>query len=130
MQSAAVEPHLYKAVVAIAPVTDLSLLKVQSENFTNSALVNQFVGSGPNMQAGSPARQAASIEAPVLLVHGDLDANVAIAHSLKMLDALHDAGKKAELLRYKGLDHQLDDSNARTEMLTRIGEFLDSAIGH
>jgi dienelactone hydrolase len=130
LQSEAVDPNLYKAVVAIAPVTDLSLLKTQAEDFTNWKLVNHMVGDGPNMEAGSPARRAAAFKAPVLLVHGDLDANVGIAHSEKMLAALQEDGKKAELLRFKGLDHQLDDSNARMQMLTRIGEFLDAAIGH
>jgi pimeloyl-ACP methyl ester carboxylesterase len=130
LQSAAIEPDLYKAAVAIAPVTDLSLLKRQSENFTNRQIVNEQVGSGAHVALGSPARRAGSIKAPVLLVHGDLDANVGIAHSQKMLAALKSEGKSAELLRFKGLDHQLDDSNARAQMLTRIGEFLESAIGH
>ncbi|MFL6721458.1 MAG: alpha/beta hydrolase family protein [Sphingomonas sp.] len=130
LQSAAVQPKLYKAVVAIAPVTDLSLLKTEAEGFTNWKIVGQFVGNGPNLDAGSPLRRAAAIKAPVLLVHGDLDANVAIEHSDKMLSALRDGGTKAELLRFKGLDHQLDDSTARIQMLTRIGEFLDAAIGH
>jgi dipeptidyl aminopeptidase/acylaminoacyl peptidase len=130
LQSAAVQPDLYKAAVAIAPVTDLSLLKAQSANFTNRQIVENFVGQGPNVAAGSPAKRADAIRAPVLLVHGDLDANVGIQHSERMLAALQGAGKKAELLRFKGLDHQLDDSNARAQMLTRIGQFLDSAIGH
>lgn len=129
LQSAAVEPQLYKAAVAIAPVTDLSLLKRQAENFTNSRLVEEQVGSGTNALHGSPITRASSIVAPVLLVHGDLDANVGIRHSEKMLGALQGAGKKAELLRFKGLDHQLDDSQARTQMLTRIGEFLAASIG-
>jgi dipeptidyl aminopeptidase/acylaminoacyl peptidase len=130
LQSAVVYPDLYKAVVAIAPVTDLALLKTQAENFVNWKLVANQVGTGPNLEAGSPARHADAIKAPVLLVHGDLDGTVGIAHSDKMLDALHAKGKTADLLTFKGLDHQLSDSNARTEMLTRIGEFLDSAIGH
>jgi dipeptidyl aminopeptidase/acylaminoacyl peptidase len=130
LQSAAVDPDLYKAVVAIAPVTDLSLLKAQSQNFTNWKIVDQFVGEGANIEAGSPARHAAAVKAPVLLVHGDLDANVAIAHSQKMLAALKEEGKAADLLTFKGLDHQLNDSEARAEMLTRVGELLDRSIGH
>jgi dipeptidyl aminopeptidase/acylaminoacyl peptidase len=130
LQSAAVYPDMYKAVVAIAPVTDLSLLKSQSENFTNRKLVADEIGSGPAVIAGSPARRAAAIKVPVLLVHGDLDGNVVIAHSQKMLAALHGAGKQAELMRFKGLDHQLADSDARAQMLTRIGTFLDATIGH
>ena len=130
LQSASVEPDLFKAVVAIAPVTDLGLLKREAEGFTNSELVKGFVGSGEHVRDGSPLRNAAAIKAPVLLVHGDIDANVGIDHSLKMASVLKAAGKPVELLRYDGLDHQLDDTNARIEMLTRIGATLDKAIGH
>lgn len=129
LQGAAVDPSLYKAVVAIAPVTDLSLLKFQASGFNNSSLVDEMVGSGANASTGSPLRNAAAINAPVLLVHGDMDANVGILHSEKMNAALVSAGKRTELIRFKGLDHSLDDSNARVRMLTRIGEFLQTAIG-
>ena len=130
LQTAATEPDLFKSVVAIAPVTDLALLKQQAEGFTNSELVKSFVGSGANVKNGSPLRNAAAIKAPVLLVHGDLDVNVGIDHSVKMESALSAGGKTATLLRYKGLDHYLEDSVARTEMLTRIGELLERTIGH
>ena len=66
----------------------------------------------------------------MLLFHGDLDGNVNIAHSDKMLAALKGAGDQAELVCFPGLDHQLDDSDARTQMLTKIGTFLDGSIGH
>lgn len=130
LQSAAVEPMLYKAAVAIAPVTDLSLLKQQAEGFTNAGLVKEMVGSGEHLRDGSPLRNAAAIRVPVLLAHGDMDANVGINHSDRMHSALTKAGVKSELMRFKGLDHQLDDSDARVQMLARIDEFLGSAIGH
>ena len=47
-----------------------------------------------------------------------------------MDEALQSAGKQVELLSYKGLDHQLRDSGARTQMLTKMGELLDRTIGH
>jgi len=130
LQSAETDPDLFKAVVAIAPVTDLDLRKRQAEGFTNAALVKEMVGSGENVRNGSPARNAEAINAPVLLVHGDLDSNVVIEHSQKMAGALKAAGKPVELLSYKGLDHYLNDSNARIEMLTKMGELLDRTIGH
>lgn len=130
LQSAAVQPTLYKAAVAIAPVTDLSLLKSQAEHYTNGELVQSYVGSGDNAITGSPLRRASDIKIPVLMFHGDLDANVGITHSERMVAALTHAGDRAELVRFKGLDHQLRDSDVRAQMLTRIGEFLDSAIGH
>ena len=130
LQSAAIQPTLYKAAVAIAPVTDLSLLKSEAKYFTNQNLVSDFVGSGSNAVDGSPVRHASDVKVPVLMFHGDLDLNVAIAQSERMDAALVKAGDKAELVKFPGLDHQLNDSDARAEMLTRIGEFLDAAIGH
>jgi len=129
LQSAVVEPSLYKAVVAIAPVTDLQMLKEDHTYYINRRIVEQTVGSGPHVAEGSPRRNAGAIKAPVLLVHGDLDANVRYAHSADMNQALRAAGKSSELITYKGLDHQLDDSASRTQMLTKIGELLDRTIG-
>lgn len=129
LQSAATEPSLYKAVIAIAPVTDLSLLKDQAESYTDADLVRREIGSGPHVQQGSPLRNAAAITAPVLLVHGKMDANVFYSQSQKMDSALRGAGKQSELLSFEGLDHQLEDSTARTQMLTRIGELLERTIG-
>ena len=130
LQSAATEPSLYKAVVAIAPVTDLDMLKNDYSGFTNRRIVEEFVGSGAHVAEGSPLRHAAAIKAPVLLVHGDLDVNVGVAQSQKMDAALRAAGKSSELLLFKGLDHQLEDSEARALMLARIGALLDRTIGH
>ena len=129
LQSTVVEPSLYKAVVAVAPVTDLSLLKQEAAEFTHARLVKEMLGSGSHLVEGSPLRNAAAIKVPVLLVHGDMDANVGVAHSDRMHAALTKAGGKSELMRFADLDHQLDDSEARVRMLGRIGEFLEDSIG-
>jgi dipeptidyl aminopeptidase/acylaminoacyl peptidase len=130
LQSEVTEPSLFKAVAAIAPVTDLAMLKRESENYTNRQIVADFVGSGPHIAEGSPLRHAAAIRVPVLLVHGDLDQNVDVLESEKMDAALRAAGTQVEFLRFKSLDHQLEDRAARTEMLTKIGQLLARTIGH
>jgi dipeptidyl aminopeptidase/acylaminoacyl peptidase len=130
LQSAATVPALYKAVVAIAPVTDLGMLKEDARNFTNSNLVEREIGDGPHLVEGSPLHRASDIRVPVLLAHGDTDSNVRISHSRKMEAALTAAGRDVHMLSFGGLDHQLDDSDARTEMLTEIGKLLDRTIGH
>jgi len=130
LQSAVTEPALFKAVAAIAPVTDLAMLKEEASAYVSGNVVADFVGSGPHIVEGSPLRHAAAIKVPVLLAHGDLDQNVAIAQSDKMAAALKAAGTPVEYLRYKGLDHQLDDSDARTQLLTEIGKLLERTIGH
>jgi acetyl esterase/lipase len=129
LQSATLEPDRYKAVVAIAPVTDLSMLRRDSDDYIDGKVTRDFIGSGPeHLRQGSPLQNASRIKAPVLLVHGDNDLNVRSLHSVKMADALKEAGKSVEFLRYKGLEHQLDDSNVRAEMLTKIGQLLDRSI--
>jgi dipeptidyl aminopeptidase/acylaminoacyl peptidase len=128
LQSAVVEPGLYKAVVAIAPVTDLHMVKEQAKGFTNSRLVADFVGSGPHVREGSPLQNVDRITAPVLMFHGDKDINVGISQSLAMNERLKSAGKRSALVTYSGLDHSLADSVARTQMIEKIGSFLAAAI--
>ena len=128
LQSAVVEPNLYKAVVAIAPVTDLTMTKEEARGFTNSSLVAEFIGSGPHIRQGSPLQNVGRIGVPVLMFHGDKDINVGVAQAQAMDRQLKAAGKKSELIVYQGLDHSLVDSAARTQMLDRIGSFLAAAM--
>ena len=124
LQSNVVDPDLFKAVVAIAPVTDLAMAKAEAQDFTNSRVVADYIGSGPHIEEGSPARHADRFKAPVLLFHGDMDLNVGAAESRVMDAALRKAGKSSEFVLYKGLDHQLPDSKVRIDMLTRSDAFL------
>ena len=130
IQSAATEPSLYKAVVAIAPVTDLALMKTEAQDYLNYKQTVAFIGDGPHLVEGSPARQAASIQVPVLLIHGDLDVNVNFEQSQRMQQALQNAGKQSEFLAFHGLDHQLEDNEARSTVLLKMGQLLDRTIGH
>lgn len=129
LQSAALDPDLFKAIVAIAPVTDLEMLRSEAQGFTNYDIVSRFIGRGPHVREGSPAQNASGIRAPVLLFHGDRDLNVGIGESRLMASRLKDAGKKVELVEFKGLDHQLDDSGARAQMLDKSDSFLRAALG-
>lgn len=130
LQSAATDPSLYKAVAAIAPVTDLSLLKDEAREYTSFKQTAAFIGDGPHLIEGSPLRHASAIQAPLLLVHGDLDVNVAFEQSQRMQRALESAGKQSELLAFNGLDHHLEDNEARSAMLLKMGQLLDRTIGH
>jgi dipeptidyl aminopeptidase/acylaminoacyl peptidase len=130
LQSAVTEPSLYKAVVAVAPVTDLEMKKREAHNYNISGLVEKQIGSGPHVIDGSPLRHVTAISAPVLLVHADMDLNVDVEESDKMSEALKSAGKDVEYIRITGLDHYIDDSVQRTNMLLHIGTLLDRTIGH
>ena len=129
LQSAVLDPDLYKAIVAVAPVTDLPMLRDRSRNFTNFKQVATFLGTGPHLREGSPAENAARIKAPVLMFHGDQDQNVDIGQSRLMAARLRGAGAKPELVEYHGLDHQLEDDAVRAELLSRADAFLRAALG-
>lgn len=124
LQSAVVEPDLFKAVVAIAPVTDLTILKSNAKGYYDAAVVRDYVGDGPHVSQGSPAQNASRITAPVMLFHGDFDQNVEIQHSKIMEDKLKDAGKIVTFIEYDGLAHSLQNSAARIDMLTKSAAFL------
>lgn len=129
LQSGVTEPGLFKALVAIAPVTDLAMLKSEARDYTNARLVADEIGSGPHVEAGSPLQNVERIQAPVLMFHGDLDLNVGIRQSRSMDAKLRAAGKSSELVVYEGLEHSLVDSDARTQMLDRIAAFLAANLG-
>ncbi len=129
LQSPALDPTLFKAIVAVAPVTDLDMLRSESEHYLNYKIVDKFIGKGPHVEEGSPARHAATITAPVLLFHGNQDQNVGVRESRVMADKLKSAGRNVRYVEYKGLDHQLEDSAARAEMLDTSDSFLRGVLG-
>jgi dipeptidyl aminopeptidase/acylaminoacyl peptidase len=129
LQAAVTDSGVFKAVVAIAPVTDLNELRNEEGDWSDYDVVSQFIGKGPQVRAGSPAQNAGKIKAPVLLFHGALDRTVPIAQSEHMARSLEKAEVPHELVRWDNLDHSLDDSSARTEMLRRSDEFLRRAFG-
>jgi dipeptidyl aminopeptidase/acylaminoacyl peptidase len=129
LQSSVLDPNLFKAIVAVAPVTDLALYKQDWIGWSMGRVQRDFVGSGAHVGEGSPAQNASRIKAPVLLFHGERDFSVRVRQSRVMADRLKDAGTKAELIVYPQLDHGLADSAARADMLRRSDAFLRASLG-
>jgi dipeptidyl aminopeptidase/acylaminoacyl peptidase len=127
--SGVVDPALFKAVVAIAPVTDLTKYKDQYRRTTARTVAFDFIGAGPHIREGSPAQRAAEIKVPVMLFHGAQDVNVDIAHSKLMAEKLKAAGATPRLVTWDKLDHYLIDSEARTKLLLESEAFLRQSFG-
>ena len=128
LQSLVTDPSVFRAAIAVAPVTDLPALTEQYRDWSNYFLMRDFIGTGPHTHAGSPAENAAKIKVPVLLFHGTEDINTRVNQSQLMDQALSAAGVKHELVTFDGLDHQLEDSAARTQVLRRSDTFLQQAF--
>lgn len=129
LQANYLDPSLFKAVVAVAPVTELLGIRSNVLEGANQKVAEDFLGARSNSVEGSPLRHADVFKAPVLMFHSDLDVNVDINQSKKMDAALKAAGKQSRLVIYPGLDHQLDDSNVRADLLTQSDAFLRKAFG-
>jgi dipeptidyl aminopeptidase/acylaminoacyl peptidase len=129
LQSAVLDPDLFKAIVAIAPVTDLDVFKSEFRDRGNFRIMENFVGIGPHIDEGSPARHADRFKAPVMIFHGDLDMNVGVGEGRLMNNRLKSAGKTVTYVEFKDLDHQLYDGAARTKMLADSDHFLRRTLG-
>ncbi|MFC4255613.1 alpha/beta fold hydrolase [Altererythrobacter xixiisoli] len=128
LQSQVVDPELFKAVVAIAPVTDLDRLRNEARPYVNFGAVDRFIGTGPHVEQGSPARNAERFRAPVLLVHGTTDQNVGVEQSRLMERRLKGAGRAVEYIELDRQDHYIDDDLPRIRMLTEIDAFLTRTL--
>lgn len=129
LQSSVLDPDLFKAIVAIAPVTDLEKLRQEAADYTNFPQVDAFIGRGPYIREGSPAQNAERFKAPVLLFHGTIDQNVGVGESRLMESKLRGAGKPVTYIEFKELDHQLQSPAARTQLLRDSDVFLRKAFG-
>ncbi|KQN09519.1 peptidase S9 [Sphingobium sp. Leaf26] len=126
LQAQAIDPRLFKAVVAVAPVTDFAD-RLRRAQYDGSYLVQQDrMGTGADAANASPANHAAEFVAPVLMFHGTDDNNVDISQAKIMQGKLEGAGKRSRLVVYDGLTHDLNDSDVRADMLQQSADFLST----
>jgi dipeptidyl aminopeptidase/acylaminoacyl peptidase len=127
LQAQAIDPSLFKAIVAIAPVTNLAEHLAAARKWGNEVVQEARTGRGAAAEEASPTSHVAAFKAPVLMFHGTDDANVDIKQARMMQSRLENAGKRSELVVYEGLAHSLVDSDVRADMLQRAGDFLLAA---
>ncbi|MBL8270295.1 S9 family peptidase, partial [Steroidobacter sp.] len=100
-------PDFYKAAVSGAGNHD--------NNIYDWASGEHYFGNGVPGTALAQTRMstnqelAANLQGDLLLVHSDTDRNVPMTHSLRLADALVDAGKRFDFLVIPGRDHNLRD---------------------
>jgi dienelactone hydrolase len=120
---------LYKCAVAVAGVSDLSLMyRTDNRESGQAGLLRRSLleelGPRSGFDAASPRRFAAQADAPILLIHGREDTVVPYEQSAKMADALKDAGKPYRLIDLGEEDHWLSRSTTRMQMLDAAVAFV------
>jgi dipeptidyl aminopeptidase/acylaminoacyl peptidase len=130
LMSAIEEPAMFRCVASIAGVTDPRALSSTVSRYVGGKSVREFIGSSDRevRLAGSPVERAAEIEVPVLLAHATRDTNVPLEQSTGFVKALQRASKDVELIEYEFADHDIRPAAYRTDLLARLGAFLDANL--
>ncbi|WAT18033.1 S9 family peptidase [Aurantiacibacter sp. MUD11] len=122
---------LYRCAVSVAGVTDLERL-ADTANYESGGGGPLFrrsyereLGPRSGWDAISPRQQAASADAPILLIHGLNDTVVPFDQSRVMADALDDADKPYRLVELEGEDHWLSLAETRQQMLREAVAFVE-----
>jgi len=129
------DPTLYRCGVAGLAVTDLDLylsgswwvnddISGDARKYRLTELVGDPVKDADMIAANSPVKQAARLKAPVMLVFGEDDLRVPIAHGRRMRDALRDAGNDPVWITYPGEGHGFGMLKNRVDFAERREAFL------
>jgi len=121
---------LFRCAVSVAGISDLSLLLAEEARYMNLAEVAraQLGTDKEKLRRDSPRLHAADVQVPVLMIHGDLDAQVDLEQSQAMDTALARAGKVHRLVTIKDADHQMSAESARVTLLREIESFLGAHV--
>jgi dipeptidyl aminopeptidase/acylaminoacyl peptidase len=96
----------------------------------NAKAVQKQVGTDPaKLKRDSPRQHATEFNVPVLLLHGDRDAQAPYAQSEVMDNALTHAGKPHRFVTIHDADHQLSAESDRVTMLREVEAFLAEHLG-
>jgi dipeptidyl aminopeptidase/acylaminoacyl peptidase len=128
------DPDLYRCGVAWMAVTDLQLFAQgawwldDDSKLARKLTIPEMVGDPKQdaamLAANSPVNLASRIKAPLLLVHGELDYRVPIAHGRNMNDALKAAGNPPEWVSYPEEGHGFYKREDRLDFARRVEAFL------
>lgn len=115
------EPNVFKAGVAVAPVSDWRLYDtIYTERYLGLPKDNPSA-----YHASSPAFQAASLRGKLMLAHGTGDDNVHFANTSEVINELLGAQRYPdEVMILPGRGHSIADIDARIELFNRITAFL------
>lgn len=120
LMSMSMSSGVYKAGVAIAPVTDWRFYDtVYTERYMSTPQQNRA-----GYDAASPLCRAASLSGNLLIVSGTADDNVHYTNTLRYINALVAADKQFEMQMYTDRNHSIYGGNSRQHLYKKFIEFF------
>jgi dipeptidyl-peptidase 4 len=118
-------PDVFRAGIAIAPVTDWSLYDT---HYTERYLGTP--GGNPTGYAESAvSTHVARLRSALLVMHGMADDNVLFTHSTKLFKALQDRHLRFEMMTYPGAKHSLQEPDVAIHRFRTVLDFLERTVG-
>jgi dipeptidyl aminopeptidase/acylaminoacyl peptidase len=124
-------PALFAAGVDICGMSDLITFFRDTEPWIARAAITKYgdpVHDVALLASLSPIHHIENLEAPVLVVHGELDTNVPINEAHQIVDALRALGRDVEYLELEGEGHEYRRRSSRQVLIETIAEFLTRAL--
>jgi dipeptidyl-peptidase-4 len=118
-------PDVFHAAVAGAPVTDWRLYDTY---YTERFLGDPRQDPGP-YDRSSLLADAPGLRRPLLIVHGLVDDNVVVAHTLRLSQQLTEHGRSHAVLPLSGITHMAAREDVAEHLLTIQTRFLRDALG-
>jgi dipeptidyl-peptidase-4 len=114
-------PEVFKAGVAVAPVSDWKLY--------DTIYTERYMGTPQDNAEGyknsSPVNQASNLKSRLMLAHGTGDDNVHFANTSEVINELVEAGHYPNrLMIFPGRGHPIGDSPARIQLFDGIMQFI------
>lgn len=109
-------PDLFRAGVAVAPVTDWALYDTHyTERYMGTPQ-----GNAEGYQESSALTHVERLRGKLLLVHGMADDNVLFQNSVLLMDALQQARIPFDMMAYPGKKHGIQGKAARVHLFEMI----------
>ncbi|MCJ9429039.1 S9 family peptidase [Kordiimonas sp. A6E486] len=119
-------PDVFKAGVAVAPVTDWRLY--------DTAYTERYLGlpsaPGDVYKKSSVFDYVDNFKGKLLLMHGMADDNVFFDNSVKLMATLQNKGKPFELMTYPGKKHGIHGEAARKHLWHMALSFFERTLGN
>ena len=118
-------PDVFAAAVAGAPVTDWRLYDT---HYTERYLGHPAIEPA-NYERTDLTPLAPGLQRPLMLIHGLADDNVVAAHTLRLSQALTEAGRPHTVLPLSGITHMTPQEEVAENLLLLQLRFLQDALG-
>ncbi|HYW17339.1 MAG TPA: alpha/beta fold hydrolase [Allosphingosinicella sp.] len=124
-------PEIYRCAISMAGVSDVrAMLKYDGRALVAtrySKLWRRKVEGEErrDLAAVSPLQQAARLNVPVLIAHGERDSNVPVDQSRQMIEALKKRGARVQSAFYPNSGHGFTLSADSVDFMKRVEAFLE-----